>query len=90
MTEEKRTRVNVALTVGAVFFLMILLFVMVYQIIAISNKNKKDKELSDAIAEYDRLILEGEQVYQGRSNPSWIILRAYELGYYFETDIPLD
>lgn len=89
MTEEKSKRIKVAITVGAVILLMILVFVMVYQIIAISNKNRKNKELNDAIAEYDRLISESEEVYEGRSNPSWIILRAYELGYYFESDIPL-
>lgn len=89
MTEEKSKRINVALTIGAVILLIILIFVMLYQIIAISNTNKKNQELNDAIAEYDRLIAEGEEIKEGRSNSSWIILRAYELGYYFEDDIPL-
>lgn len=90
MSEEKSKRVTVALTVGAVLLLVILLFVMIYQIIAISYGRKQNRELKEAIAEYNRMIAEGEDIYEARSQRWWIELRARELGYSGIDDVPLD
>lgn len=89
ISDEKAKRLTVALTIGAVLLLAILLIVMIYQIIAISFEKKKNRELRDAIAEYNRMIDEGEDIYLARSERWWIELRARELGYSNIDDVPL-
>ena len=89
VSEDKKKRLTVAITVGAVLLLVILLLVMVYQIIAISFEKKKNRELREAIAEYNRMIDEGEDIYAARSERWWIELRARELGYSNIDDVPL-
>ncbi len=89
MTEEKAKKLIVASTVGAVLLLFILVSVMVYGIIALNHERQKGRELEQKITEYNRLIKEGEDTLEARSLRAWIEMRARELGYVFETDVPL-
>lgn len=89
MTEEKAKKLIVASTVGAVLLLFILISVMVYGIIALNHERQKGKVLEQKITEYNRLIKEGEDTLEARSLRAWIEMRARELGYVFETDVPL-
>ncbi len=89
MTEEKAKKLIVASTVGAVLLLFILISVMVYGIIALNHERQKGKLLEQKITEYNRLIKEGEDTLEARSLRAWIEMRARELGYVFETDVPL-
>ena len=89
MTEAKAKRVIVASTVGAVLLLFILISVMVYGIIALNHERQKGRELEQKITEYNRLIKEGEDTLEARSLRAWIEMRARELGYVFESDVPL-
>lgn len=89
MTEEKAKKIIVASTVGAVLLLFILVSVMVYGIIALNHERQKGRELEQKITEYNRLIKEGEDTLEARSLRAWIEMRARELGYVFESDVPL-
>ncbi|MBQ3596833.1 MAG: hypothetical protein II988_03355 [Clostridia bacterium] len=90
MTEEKAKKIVVASTVGAVLLVVILVAVMVYQLIAIGVENKRKNEYENAIAEYNRLIEEGEDLLVLRSKKAWIVRRARELGYISEDQKVLD
>lgn len=89
MTEEKTRRLIIASTVGAVLLLFVLLSVMIYGLVAIRLENKEKLELENKIAEYNRLIEEGEDTLEVRSMRAWIEMRARELGYVFDSDVPL-
>ena len=90
MEESKFKKLVVAGTVGAVLLAVILLFVMVYQMISIGLKKQQLDEYNAAIAEYDRLIQEGEDTLEARSTKAWIARRARELGYIYKDDVKLD
>ena len=85
LSEEKYKRIVVASTVGAVLLVVILVFIMIYQLISIGVNKKINDEYQSAIAEYERLIKEGENTLEIRKAESWIMGRAKELGYYFQT-----
>ncbi len=86
MTEEKKKRLIVASTVGAVVLAFLLVFVMIFQICKITSIKRKTNELDLAIAEYNRLISSGEETLEARKTKAWIVKRAYELGYVFSDD----
>ncbi len=86
MNENKAKRLIVASTVGAVLLAVILLVIMIYQLIAIGVKNKRIDYYNEQIAMYDKMIEEGQDVYEARSQRWWIIQEARELGYIFEND----
>ncbi len=86
MTEEKRKRLIVSATVGAVLLIVILIFVMVFQLVSIGNKKREIKALNDKIAEYKVLIEDETKVKEARSSYWWIVSRARELGYCFDGD----
>ncbi|MBR2869912.1 MAG: hypothetical protein IKB98_00825 [Clostridia bacterium] len=90
VNESKYKRIIVASTVGAVLLVVILLFVMIYQLIAIGVNKRINDEYNSAIAEYKRLIEDGENTLQIRRTESWIAMRAKELGYNFEEEVPLN
>ena len=62
---------------------------MVYELVAIRLENKEKIELENKIVEYNRLIDEGEDTLEVRSMRAWIEMRARELGYVFNSDVPL-
>ena len=90
MTEEKAKKLVIASTVGAVLLVVILIAVMVYQLIAIGVETKRKNEYESAIAEYNRLIEEGEDLLVLRSKKAWIVRRARELGYITEDQKVID
>lgn len=85
--DAKYKRIVVASTVGAVLLVVVLLFVMIYQLIAIGVNKKKNDEYNAAIAEYKRLIEDGENTLLIRRAEQWIIERAKELGYNFDVGV---
>ena len=85
MNENKAKRLIVATTIG-VLLAFILLVVMVYQLIAIGVENKRIADLNAKIAECDRLIADGIDVKNARSQKDWIIYEARKLGYVFKGD----
>lgn len=90
MEESKFKKLVVAGTVGAVLLAVILLIVMIYQMISIGLKKAQLDEYNAAIAEYERLIQEGEDTLEARSTKAWIARRARELGYVYKDDVKLD
>ena len=89
MTEDKKKRLIVACTVGAVLLAVILLAVMCYQIIAISVQKKRQAEYDEQIAYYRTLNKEGEDELEVRRSYRWIVQRARELGLKLPDDIKL-
>ncbi len=90
MTQSKAKKVIISTTVGAILLLAILIFIMVYQIIAINVKKSEEQALNSAIAEYRVLIEKGEDTLDVRSKREWIIRRARELGMILPKDVPLN
>lgn len=90
MNESKLKRIVGAATVTAVLLVVILLAIMIYQLIAISNEANKKNELDAAIVEYHRLIEETGESIETRSQRWWIEQRARELGYRFVDDVLYD
>lgn len=90
MEDSKFKKLVVAGTVGAVLLAVILLIVMIYQMISIGLKKAQLDEYNAAIAEYERLIQEGEDTLEARSTKAWIARRARELGYVYKDDVKLD
>ena len=62
---------------------------MIYQLVAIRIEKTRQAELEQKIALYNELIEEGNDTVEARSLRAWIEMRARELGYVFETDVPL-
>lgn len=60
---------------------------MLYQIIFIGVERGRIKELEEKIAEYERLISEGEDTLEVRNLKWWIEREARELGYVYKDDI---
>lgn len=89
MNENKFKKLVVSSTIGAVLLLFILLVVMVYQLIAISVEQKNIAHLEAEIVRLTELKENGEDVYEIRQLEDWVVRRAYELGYVFESDLPL-
>lgn len=90
MDEQKTKRIIVSVTVGAVLLAVILLLIMVYQMISIFKHRHDIKELEDKITQYDEMIKSESDMLKIRSTKLWIVRRARELGYIFDTDVPLD
>ena len=86
MDESKKKRLIVSATVGAVLLLIMLLFIMVYQLVSMAVLKNKQRELDASIAEYEQLIEDGEKTLEARSKRWWIERRARELGYIFDGD----
>lgn len=81
MNQEKQKRIVVGITAAAVVLMVILIVFWVYQIIAISVKNNRIKELETEIAavqEYIEDLEESSEEYQ--NNLLWLEIAARELG----------
>ena len=90
MEESKFKKLVVAGTVGAVLLAVILLFIMIYQMIAIGLKKNQLDEYNEAIAQDEQLIQKGEDTLEARSTKAWIARRARDLGYIYKDDVKLD
>lgn len=62
---------------------------MVYQMISISVEKNRKADLEARIAECNRLIAEGINEKQARSEKAWIIYEARKLGYILQGDTNL-
>ncbi len=80
ISEEKAKKLIVAGTVGAVLLVLILLFVMVYQLISIGVYNKRIKNYEMQISEYNRMIEEGASAKETYQMEWWIRREALALG----------
>lgn len=89
MPESKAKRIIIATTVGAVLLVVILLFVMIYQLVTMSNYKNDIAELEKAIAEYNQMIEDGEQELEAKSKLLWIEREAKKLGYRYQDEIIL-
>lgn len=90
MNEEKQKRLIGAATVTAVLLVVILLAVMIFQLLAINTAKHRVSELEAAIAAYEKHIEEIGNDIEARTQASWIIRRARELGYKLPDDIVFD
>ena len=86
MTESKVKRMIVALTVGAVFLLVTLLSIMVYQMISIKVEKERIDYLKQKTAEYILLKEQGEETIEQRTMREWIEREARKLGYRYSFD----
>ena len=86
ISEKKFNNLVVAGTGGAVLLMVILVFVMAFQLIRIGVENKKLNELNAEIAVYKQLLEEGDKTIEARTSRWWIEQRARELGYIFDGD----
>ena len=84
MSEEKTKNVLIGATIGAVLFLVILIFVMVYQLISIKVYGDKKAELDKEIAILEKYKEDAENELEAHSQRVWIEIRARELGLKYE------
>lgn len=80
MKEEKFRKIVVGVTAAAVILLVILLVYMIYQLIAISVRNKRIAELEEQYAYWEQYVKENEgkiEVYEGLA---WLEIIARKLG----------
>ncbi len=89
MTEAKTRKLIISTTVGAVLLLFILLAIMVYQMITIKVYNDKIADLEMKRAQLEQMIKEGQDTLEVRSLRAWVEMRARELGYTFENELPI-
>ena len=87
LSEEKVKRLVVAGTVGAVLLAVILLCVMVYQLISMSVYKKRIEDYNAKIAEYRRMIEQGEDSKEVFNTLWWIEREAMELGLVYPSDL---
>ena len=90
MNESKAKNIIVASTVGAVLLVVILVAVMIYQLISVSNYKKDIAELEKAIADYNQMIADGEDELEAKKTLEWIKEEAKKLGYRFDDEIFLN
>jgi len=86
MEQDKAKRIKTALIVGAVMLLVILVSVLIYQLVAITNGQRQLNELNEKIAYYKEIVDDSEKTLEARETKEWIEARARELGYYFDGD----
>ena len=81
MNEAKKNRIIVASTVGAVLLVLILVFILTYQLIAIAIAKNVNEEYKLAEQKYIKNINEAELTIDQRNGRTWVVCRAKELGY---------
>lgn len=90
MTESKFKKVVVASIVGAIMLIVVLVSVILYQVITMSQYVREKNALLDEITKLERLIDENADEALIRQTKEWIEDRARELGYKYKDDIILD
>ncbi len=68
---------------------MILLSILIFQLVSISNKNNEMADLDEQIALYEQMIAERRDDIDICTQRWWIEMSARELGYRYNTDIQL-
>ncbi len=86
MNESKFKRLVAAATATAVILLVILIGVLVYQLAAINRERTLQREYDTAIAEYQRMIDDKEEINDIKKQRWYIEKIARELGYYYPED----
>ena len=81
MNESKKNKIIVASTVGAVLFVLILLFILTFQVVSIVIAKNQYKEYKLAEKEYIETINQAELTLSERRGETWVVMRAKELGY---------
>lgn len=81
MNDAKRNKIIVASTVGAVMLVLILAFVLTFQIVSIIIAKKQLNEYKQAEQEYLENIEQAELTLSERRGETWVVMRAKELGY---------
>lgn len=90
MEEQKCKRVRNATIVGAIFLVAVLLFVLIYQIVAIAIEKREIKELKEKIAYYQTLTIDEKETLEAMDTLEWIKKRARELGFELKGEYALD
>ena len=88
--ENKRKRIIIAFTAGAVVLLFFLIALMVYQMIAITGKKNQVLKLKSDIVALEQTYAHGEDTIEARKQRWYIERRARELGYAYADDIVTD
>ena len=81
MNDAKRNKIIVASTVGAVLLVLILAFVLTFQIVSIIIAKNQLNEYKQAEQEYLENIEQAELTLSERRGETWVVMRAKELGY---------
>ncbi len=81
MNELKKNKIIVASTVGAVLLVLILTFILTFQIVSIVIAKNQLKEYKLAEQEYLETIEQAELTLNERQGETWVVMRAKELGY---------
>ena len=87
---KKFKKVVVASIVGAIMLIVVLVSVILYQVITMSQYVREKNALLDEITKLERLIDENADEALIRQTKEWIEDRARELGYKYKDDIILD
>ena len=90
MTESKFKKVVVASIVGAIMLIVILVSVILYQVITMSQYVRERDGLLAEITKLEQLIESNADEEEIRQTKEWIEDRARELGYKYKDDIILD
>ena len=80
MKEEKFKRIVVGVTAAAVILLAILLVYMIYQLIAISVREKRIAELEEQYAYWEQYVKENEEKIEVYEGLAWLEIIARKLG----------
>ena len=86
MTNGKFKRIVIASTAGAVLLLVILIFILVFQLTKIGIEQRRYNELVEQVELYKQLNKDGERTIEARTSYWWIVQRAREMGYIFDGD----
>ena len=80
MKEEKFKKIVIGATAAAVILLAILLVFMIYQLIAISVRNKRIAELEEQYAYWQEYIKNAESDIEKYEGHAWLEIIARKLG----------
>ena len=90
MTESKFKKVVVASIVGAIMLIVVLVSVILYQVITMTQYIRERDGLLEEITKLEQLINSNADEAEIRQTKEWIEDRARELGYKYKNDIVLD
>ena len=86
MKEEKFKKIVIGATVTAVLLVVILVVFWIYQLISISVKENRIKELESQIAYYEQIIATSQDEYELYEAELWLEWAARQLGMIKEGD----